>query len=218
MQRITDVSAEELEAFFLLQPRIFSDYRDPKRGPFKMAYIYTNTPDNEDSSFLKAIELVNVGTVESLGTGEGNRGRGYEGYDHSIKRLRTLGLKNEMPVMKFGIGEHLHTGSEAQMLAEYARSIDGDIAIIAPPFHLVRAFMTTITAFKRNGVSARAYAVPGVPLPWLQEATHSQGLVKNIRAELLIGELQRLEKYRTPEFGGMLSAQEVIDYLNWRDG
>ena len=207
-----------MEEFFLLLPRILCDYRDPSREPYKMAFVYSNTPDNEDSSFLRAIELANAGTVESLGTSEGERGRGYEGFDHSVERLKMLGLKNEIPIVKFDVDGYANTGSEAQKLAEYARSIDGgDIAIIAPPFHMVRVFMTTITAFKRNGVSVRVYAVPGVPLPWLQEATHSQGLIRKKRAELLKAELQRLERYRTPEFGGMLSAKEVIEYLNWRD-
>ena len=83
---------------------------------------------------------------------------------------------------------------------------------------MVRAFMTTVTALKRNGdIPVRVYAVPSAPLPWLEEAVHSQGTVKAPRAGLLVSELQRLEKYRAPEFGGLLSAQEVIDYLNWRD-
>jgi hypothetical protein len=218
-QRITNLSVEEMETFFLLLPRIFCDYRDPSRGPYKIAFIYSNTPDNEDSSFLKAIELVNAGTVESLGTSEGERGRGYEGFDHSVERLKILGLKNNMPIVKFNVEGYANTGSEAQKLAEYARTIaDGDIAIIAPPFHMVRVFMTTVTALKRNDVSIRAYAVPGIPLPWLQEATHSQGIIKNIRSELLVGELHSLEKYRAAEFGSMLSAKDVIEYLNWRDG
>lgn len=219
MQRITDVSAEELEAFFLLQPRIFCDYRDPHRGPYELAFIFSNTPDNEESPFLRAIELADAGVIKSLGISEGNHDRGYEGFDHSVERLKALGLKNEVPVVKLNVGSNINTGSEAQKLAEYARTIaGGDIAVIAPPFHIVRAFMTTITAFKRNNISARAYAVSGRPLAWLQEATHSQGVVRNTRARLLESELQRLEKYRGPEFGSMLTAHEVVNYLNWRDG
>lgn len=219
MQRVTNLSAEELKAFFLLQPRIFSDCRDPRRGPFKMAFVYSNTPDNEDSSFLRAVELANTERAESVGITEGDRGRGYEGFDHSVARLKELGLHSEIPIVKFDVDGNANTGSEAQKLAEYAQSIaGGDIAIIAPPFHIVRVFMTTVTAFKRNNVSARVYAVPGTPLPWREEATHSQGLIRKKRAELLNDELQRLEKYRAPEFGGMLSAKEIIEYLDWRDG
>lgn len=217
-RRVTSLPAEELEAFFFLLPRIFCDYRDPRRGPFKMAFIYSNTPDNEDSSFLRAIELANAGATESVGTSEGERGRGYEGFDHSVKRLRALGLQH-VSVLKFDSGGNVNTGSEAHKLAEYARTIaGGDIAVIAPPFHIVRVFMTTVTALKRNDVTARVYAVPGTPLPWLQKATHSQGTLVRLRSELLNDELERLEKYRATEFGSMLSAKEVIEYLDWRDG
>jgi hypothetical protein len=218
-QRITTLSAEEMEDFFLLLPRIFSDYKDPARGPYKMAFIYSNTPDNEGSSFLRAIELVHTGQAETIGITEGERGRGYEGFDHSVTRLRELGLKEETPLIKFDISGNINTGSEAQKLAEYARSVTGgDIAIIAPPFHIVRVCMTTVTALKRNNVSVRIYPVPGAPLSWREEATHSQGLLRKKRAELLGDELQRLEKYRAAEFGSMLSAKEVIEYLDWRDG
>ena len=223
LQRITNLPAEELEEFFLLVPRILCDYRDPSRGPYQLAFIYGNTPDNEDSSFLRAIELANAGAVESLGMSEGDRGRGYEGFDHSVARLKEIGFPSGIPIMKFDIGGNVNTLSEAQKLAEYARSIveagqsDGDIAIIAPPFHIVRVFMTTITALKRNNVSVRVYAVPGVPLPWLQEAVHSQGLTKKKRAELLNDELQRLEKYQAPEFGELHTPRRVLEYLDWRD-
>lgn len=222
-QRITNLSAEEMEAFFLLLPRIFCDYRDMRRGPYKMAFVYSNTPDNESSSFFKVIEMVNAGEVESLGMSEGDRGHGYEGFDYSVERLKVLGLKNVVPIVKFDENGIVTTGTEAQKLSEYALSIagsghDGDIAIIAPPFHIVRVFMTTVTALKRNNVSARVYAVPGVPLPWNEQVHHSQGIVRDTRARLLIGELERLEKYRAPEFGSMLLAKEVIEYLNWRDG
>lgn len=223
-QRVTNLSAEDLEAFFMLLPRIYGDYRDPRRGPFKLAYLYANTLSNEDSMFIRAVELANAGATESLGTSEGDLGFGYEGFDHSVQRLKAFGLKDEIPVQKFNVGGNVNTSSEAKLLAEYAKSIagggrgGGDIAVIAPQFHVIRAFMTTVTALKRNGdIPVRVYAVPGVPLPWLEEAVHSQGTVKLKRSELLVSELQRLEKYRAPEFGGMLSAQEVINYLDWRD-
>lgn len=221
-QRLTGLLAEDLEAFFLLLPRILCDYRDPRRGPYKLAYVYSQTPDNEDSMFLRAIELANAGETKALGVCEGNLGHGYEGFDHSIERLKAFGLKNGTPVRKFDVGGNVNTGSEAKELAKYAQSIagggrnGGDIAVIGVGFHLVRAFMTTVTALK--GVPIRVYAVSGVALPWMQEAVHSQGTLKRKRHELLEDELKRLEKYRAPEFGSMLPAQEVINYLNWRDG
>ena len=229
-QRITGLSTEELEAFFLLLPRIYSDYRDPRRGTFELAYIYANTPDNEASIFIKAAELANAGGTKALGTSEGALGLGYEGFDHSIQCLRAFGLKDGFPVVKFLVDvnekgvRNVNTGSEAQKLAEYAKSLagggrnGGDIAVIAPPFHIVRAFMTTVTALKREGdIPVRVYAVPGVPLSWSQQIEYGQKLEKKPRYKSLDDDLQRLEKYRAPEFGGMLSARQVLNYLDWRD-
>ena len=223
--RATNLSAEEMEDFFRLLPRIYSDYRDPRRGPFKLAYMYANTPDNQDSMFLRAIELANAGAIESLGTSEGDLGHGYEGFDHSVERLKVFGWKGQIPLVKLNVGGNVNTGSEATKLAEYARSFagggsnGGDLAVIAPAFHLPRAFVTTVTALHNVGLAAvRVYPICGVSLPWLQEAVHSQGTLKKKRADLLNSELQLLEKYRAPEFGCMLSAKEVLQYLNWRDG
>ncbi len=219
--RATSLPAEDLEDFFRLLPRIYGDYRDPRRGPYKLAYMYANTPDNEDSMFLRAIKLANAGEIESLGTSEGDLGHGYEGFDYSVGRLRMLGWKSQVPLVKLDVGGNVNTGSEAAKLAAYMKAYAGrgstDLAVIAPAFHLPRAFMTTVTALHNAGVVLRVYPIAGVPLPWLQEAAHSQG-AKNTRAGWLTGELQRLEKYRAPEFGNMLSAKEVLDYLDWRDG
>lgn len=225
-KRITSLSAEELEKLHLLKDRVLCDYRDPRRGPYKLAYIYANTPDNEDSMFIRAAELANAGGTEALGTSEGARGLGYDGFDHSIQRLKAFGLKDGFPVIKFLVDadekgvRNVNTGSEAQKLAEWARSIaggGGDIAIIMTSYHAVRAFSTTVTALKRNGVAVRVYAVPGVPQSWVQTIKYGQKLEEKPRHMSSVDELQRQEKYRAPEFGGLLPAQEVIDYLNWRD-
>lgn len=214
-QRLTGLSAEELEAFFQLLPRIFCDYRDPRRGPFKLVYVFSETNSNWDSCFLRAVELANTGSMESLGIADGDLGHGYDGFDASITRLTSLGWKDQVPIVKFDVGSNVNTMSEAVLLAKRAQGMQGDIGVVAPPFHMPRAFMTTITALK--GIPTRVYSLPGVSLSWMEQATHSQGTLTNTRAGLLGDELNRLEKYRASEFGNMLSAQKVLEYLNWRD-
>lgn len=229
MGRLTDFSPEELENFFLLLPRIFCDYRDPRRGPLSLAYIYSNTKDNEDSIFLKAIELVEQRGVKKLGIGEGDLGHGYEGFDHSVARLRSLGFMDQVPIEKFDVKGNVNTGSEALLLAEYIKGMQadkatrGDVGVIAPPFHLVRAFITTVTAvlFEESRTNSdqktRVYAIPGVSLSWMQQVAHSQGTLVRKRAELLEDELRRLEIYRTKGILKMVSAERALGYLHWRD-
>lgn len=221
-QRITDLPPEELERFCLLAPRIFGDYRNPARGPYRMAFIYANTIDNEDCNFARAIELEKAGAIKSLGVSEGSLGFGYEGFAHSIMRLCDLGWQRTVPIVQIDVGGQVNTGTEAQRLVEHIRDIghfvDGDdLAVIAPHFHIERAFTTTVTALIRNAVAVRAYAVPGVPLNWMQVAKHSLGVVEGKRADLLEGELKRREKYRVPECGSMADAADVLDYLDARD-
>ena len=177
--------------------------------------MYSNTPDNELSLFLRAIKLANNLSIQALGIAEGDLGHGYAGFDHSVERLKAFGWSGNVPIVKFDVGGNVNTLSEARALAKYARGVRGDIGIVAPAFHLVRAFVTTVTALGKE--PARVYAIPGVSLPWLQKAAHSQGTLKDTREGLLFAELMRLEKYRAPEFGNMLSAEKVLQYLHWRD-
>jgi hypothetical protein len=216
MARKTNLSAEELEDFFQLLPRIFCDYRDPTRGPFKLVYVFSETNSNWDSCFLRAVALANTGSMESLGIAEADLGHGYDGFGQSMLRLKELGWKYRIPIMKFDLKGNANTMSEAVLLAKRAQGLRGDIGVVAPPFHMPRAFMTTVTALK--GEPVRVYSIPGTPFPWMERATHSQGTLTNTRAGLLGDELKRLEKYRAPEFGSMLSAREVLEYLDWRDG
>jgi hypothetical protein len=210
-------STRDLEDYFELSARIFSDYRDPRRGPFSLVYLYSETSDNADSCFLRAIELVRGEGVKAVGTAEGALGHGYDGFEASCKRLRALGWSDESPIQKILVDGVVNTLSEAQALVNRMKSVEGDVGIVAPPFHIVRAFVTTITALKESGQERRIYALPGTPLEWGERVRHSQGELIGTRSELLQSELSRLQKYRTPEFGNLLSPREVLEYLNWRD-
>lgn len=214
-ERPTTLSADELERFQILTPRIFSDYRNPNRGPLEMLYIYGETVDNDASTMLRAIEFANAGAMKSIGIAEGELGHGYAGFDETVSRLKMLGWKSSMPIVMLDSGGIANTRTEANALVAHALAVGGDIGIVAPAFHLVRAFVTTVTAIGEHPI--RVYATPGMPLSWNEHVVHSQGVVRNTRSGLLGGELQRLEKYRTPEYGSLYTAQQVLEYLEWRD-
>ena len=214
-KRLTGLSAEELENFFLLQSQLFCDYRDPRRGPLEMLYLYGETEDNDPSTILRAIEFANAGGMNSIGIAEGELGHGYAGFDGTVSRLKAFGWKSKMPIVKLDSGGIASTLTEARALVAYARGTRGDIGIVASPFHLVRSFMTVATAIGDDPI--RVYAFPGVPLRWNEDVVHSQGIHRNARAGLLSDELKRMEKYRASEYGSMLSAEKALKYLDWRD-
>jgi len=217
-ERLTGFSAKELEDFLMLLPRIFSDFRvysDPRNEPLELLYIYGETIDNDHSSLYRAIELANAGAMRCIGISGGEAANGYAGFDRTVKRLKVLGWKSNMPIVKLGDGGNANTLTEARALVEHARTSGGDIGIVAPAFHLVRAFMTVVSAM--GDAPIRVYAILGSPLPWQEKVLHSQGVLENTRAGLLGDELKRLEKYRAPEFGSLLSAEAVLQYFEWRD-
>ena len=216
--RITSLSPEELEDFFRLLPRILCDYRPPNRGPFELVFVFGETPDNADSSLLKAIELASAGAMKALGMCGGGPAHGYGGFDASVERLKALGWDGRVPIIPIDVTDergNTNTLLDARGLIRHASALSGDIGVLAPAFHLLRTFITTITGL--GGQSKRVYAIAGTPLPWTERVVHSQGIVENTRAGLLEDELGRLERYRAEEYGSLFSAAAVLRYLNWRD-
>lgn len=216
LTRVTTFSPEELEEYAQLVPRIFCDYRDPRRGLYGMVYAFAETRDNEDSCFRKAVEMATAGEMKKLCISGVSKRNGYEGFEHSVERLKELGFDTSKvalePLLSTG---PLNTLKEAITVSEYAYKYRGDIGIIAPPFHLVRAFMTCVSALGKTPV--RLYAIAGKPLAWRKSVLHSQGTLRNTRAGLLGDELERISKYRDAEFGKMFTPKEILAYLTWRD-
>ena len=215
MTPVTTLNAHELRDFFLLTPRIMSDYR-PRVSPSAMLYVYSNTPDNDASSLAFAARHYCAGFTRTIGVCEGETAHGYAGFGSSCQQLVARGVPTRSiePVKVEG---NVNTYSEASVLAKRCRELGGDLEVVAAPFHIVRAFMTTVTALRNEGVRHRVYARVGEPLSWRKEATHSQGTLRATRAALLAEELLRLERYRAPQFGGMMTPAEVIAYLDSRE-
>ncbi len=219
---LTNLPATDLEAMVLLTQRVFADYRSPRQGKFGLVYNYSETTDNEDSGLLKVVELARAGAALQFGICEGSTENGYAGYKHSVDRLAEWGFyggrRPDVSITPIKVRGNVNTGTEAEALVRYASVANiGDVGIVAPPFHLLRAFMTTVSAMLRLDKTLRIYAIMGDELSWTQEVRHSQGTLVRTREELLGTELERLEKYRTKECGSMISAQKGLEYLRWRD-
>ena len=215
MTPVTTLNTHDLRDFFLLTPRIMSDYR-PRFTPSAMLYVYSNTRDNDESSLAFAARHYGAGFTRTIGVCEGETEHGYAGFEHSRAHLMARGapVRCIVPVKVEG---NVNTYAEACVLAKRCSELGGDLEVVAAPFHIVRAFMTTVTALRNEGVRHRVYARVGEPLSWREEATHSQGALRATRAALLAEELARLERYRAPQFGSMMTPAEVIAYLDSRE-
>jgi hypothetical protein len=68
------------------------------------------------------------------------------------------------------------------------------ICIIAPPFHLARAFMTAVQAESHIFPPLQIYSIAGVPPPWNDTAVYSQGILSTKRYKLIGNVLFRINR------------------------
>ena len=119
----------------------------------------------------------------------------------------------------------INTLNEAETVVRWslAHKVEA-LVIVAPPFHLPRALLTTLSVVKRMRGSGKVfmplhvYTVSGgrsTATWWGEVAPHSQGLVTGTRTELLGGELERILAYSAK--GDLLSPAEAVQILEERD-
>ncbi len=212
---------EELIDLLRLQVRVAHDYRPVYRGALGLLFVFSQTPDNADSLFHKFGQMRRNKEMELLGITDGDLGHGYAGFRASVDRICELGpYLMGFPYKRFDVGGNVNTGSEAKALAEYCKS-EGitDVGVLAVPFMQLRAFMTAMTALRNAGLdrTVRLYSYSGEPLDWQKKVAHSQGTLIGQRKDFLKSELERIDRYRGEKYGSLASAQEVLDYLDWRD-
>ena len=112
--------------------------------------------------------------------------------------------------------DSLNTLIEANAMVRHAKQHHfRTLYVTASPFHQIRAFMTSITAARKYYPHIDLYSYNGHPLPWLDNAAHSQGKTTGSRRELIGGEFERIRKYQ--EKGDLANDDEVLSYLNQRD-
>jgi hypothetical protein len=108
------------------------------------------------------------------------------------------------------------TDAEAKGLVRFAKERGwASVAIVVPPLHAVRAFVSTIAPVVREYPELRVYSAPSVAPSWAESVFHSGSMPRARRADHIAGEFEKMERYQKQ--GSHLSPQEVLDYLNWRD-
>jgi len=105
----------------------------------------------------------------------------------------------------------IHTLMEAQLVVRLAKGRGWrTLVLAAPPFHLVRAAMTTASVALREFPSLQICTLAGSPLTWEEEAVHSQGML-GTRLEFLDAEMERIERYTAK--GDIAPADELASYF-----
>lgn len=201
---------------FELLTRVLCDVRPPRKAD--LMYLYGQTAFNQNSVFEKAADSLKSSTTQRIGISNYEPSYGYEGGDVWFKELVQRGIAQEAIVPIPQIEERFQhcTDSEADGLVAFALEHGWDTIIItASPLHQVRAFVSTVSAMRYAQADLKLYSGVGHPVDWLQHIVHSQGTDLGIRKDLLVkGELAKLDKYH--EKGDLLSARQIIDYLDQR--
>jgi hypothetical protein len=181
-------------------------------------FLFGQTEHNEASVLMKVKQLLDTHQTERILFIDTPPASGYPGYEAWSRSLTEQGVDPQyiagVPMPQVPV---LHTLAEAEAVVRYARQQKfRSLYVTAAPFHQPRAFMTAVTAALRIYPELNIYSQTGTPLPWLEEAVHSQGKTKGARKELISGELHRIEKYQKQ--GDLASAEQVLAYLDRRDG
>lgn len=206
---------EELELVELMM-RIYSDIEAP--GTADAAYLFSQTEYNEKSVLDTAAALFKSGKVKTVAIGEGGRlitGKIFKTPDWREKLIK-LGVPKERIKIIQITSELAHTHTEALAFVSYARQNGWKtMYVIASALHQLRAFMSTISIVLHAYPELKIFNIVGIPLPWTQEIVHSQYIEKGKRSELVKNEWERILRYYGK--GDLVSAREVLDYLNRRD-
>jgi len=210
LKRFFRTTNEALE----FQARILADIEPPPK--FDVLYVYGETNDNKMSSFLRAVELEpQAKAVAFLKTGTLLTEKYFEcDYD---KDLISMGIPKKKIFGTAITHGYAHTNSEALAFVKLSKSKRWKTAVIvAPAFHLLRCFAETVTALSKLYPEMRVYAQVSKPLSWIKTVVHSQDVLRGKRYELIEEEAQKLTKYLNN--GHLLTARQILNYLNQRDG
>jgi hypothetical protein len=196
--------------------RVYSDPLPP--APADFAFVFGQTADNQDSVLQQARYLLASGQTARVGFLDAPPMSGYPGFAAWHKWLADSGVPpNQIEGVPFGNHPLIHSRIEAADMLQHARTRGyRTVLVLAAPFHQLRAFMTTVTVALETHPDVRLHSVPGLPLPWLEQAVHSQGQVSGQRRELVASEWTRIEKYT--QQGDLATVEQALAYLNRRDG
>lgn len=191
----------------------------PSEAPVPPAYLFTQTKGNQSSVLIKGAELLKTGIADHLLILDDleKSNLGYPGAGSWLLEIQKLGVNTNSDVWTIGCRQPLNTFSESLALAGYAiRTGAKQLIIIAPPFHMVRAFISVVSAIRKLEITdLKIYCQVGLTLPWNGQTAHSQGTLVATRQKLILTELERIYLYR--EKGDLVSTCEALWYLEWRN-
>ena len=181
------------------------------------AYLFAQTEPNQESVFATARDLLERDAVGKLLISDCDPKCGYIGAPAYRQAMVEFGIAAEaIEAVPMEPTEILHTLIEARAVVSFAKARRyRSLVVVSAPFHQERAFMTAVTVALRDHSALKLYSRPGRAQRWDEVVTHSQGILKGTRAELIAAEQQRIDTYTAQ--GDLASRDQVLKYFRTRD-
>jgi hypothetical protein len=181
------------------------------------AYLFAETEPNQDSVFVVARELLRRDAVGKILISDCDPKCGYIGAAAYRQAMAASGIPAEtIEDVATEPTEILHTLIESKAVVRHAKARGyRSLIIVSVPFHQERAFITAVSVALADYPALKLYSQPGRAQPWDETVTHSQGVLQGTRAELVVAEQQRIEKYTAQ--GDLAPRAQVLEYLRRRD-
>jgi hypothetical protein len=189
----------------------------------ELHYLFGETAENKKSGLDRALRL--RGPVALPGH-DGVEHTGYEGIsdwtDYLLRRgmppARIVSIRGGFQTAANGQIQG-NTLTEARALVKFCRQQNIEkVGVLAPEFHLVRCFVSTVgEAIRQNYETLAIYPVLGESLDWFQRVVHSQGKLVRTRLQLMREELARIIRYTLRAEEDLPPPWIIAQYLASRD-
>jgi len=220
---------EEMNLFTIVALSDSAMYQNRMREhQFPLIYLFSETDDNRSSCLSIATGLYRNGVTDRIAMAANSKNPGYSGFEEWLRALYVdlipdLRRLKRIDVVPIVVSGNLNTFSEARAMLRYAQEHGmGTVGVVAPAFHMPRAFLSTISVSIRECPDIKVYALSGwVPDWWHKEVLHSQGTLKATRVHLIRTERERIARYQREghyyDGGDLVSFQQAFEYLRLRD-
>ncbi|MEK6898382.1 MAG: hypothetical protein AABX28_03435 [Nanoarchaeota archaeon] len=174
-------------------------------------YLFGETSDNEEASFISARKLLDKGLTKCVLIDDMPEQNGFPGFSPWSERLlNDYGISPQ--ALEIDTSKGYHTLAEAESLVRYfSKENLNSSYIVASQFHLLRAFMTSSSVVIRENPELNFFACPGAEQDWNEVVMHSQGTTFGRRIDLIRGEVERIQKYTIK--GDIESTKRILDYM-----
>lgn len=199
-ETINQISQEALFKYFQLSALLLSESLPD--SPSEIGYVVGETTDNLPQSLSSAAIILKQGKIKKVAILDPKSpvyDHGYPGPEYCLKGLMDLGVRQDKiivisPDKPF---ESINTASELSIVAEYLKETGykGNLVLIAPWFHILRSYITLLTALRQNTDKVIVNAL-SVPLPPYEKVVHSQGVQTGTRLEIFFQEIVKCIKYK----------------------